>query len=127
LNTSTVSIIEGQHVSILCTIKGGNPKAQITWDCFSGTTTDVSTATESWSVITVVGMSNQHGQLCTCRGQHDLVIIEPAQVTFNVGCKYYDYSLGLILTEYKSILIFLTRTVFKQTFSKNAFTTKTTI
>jgi len=93
LNTSVVSIVEGDSVSLLCVIKGGNPKANITWDCFGGKSSDVSTDIDSRSISTVIGNRNQDGQLCICYGQHDLVNITPAQTAFNIGSKYMKLSI----------------------------------
>jgi len=77
----------------LCVVKGGNPKAKITWNCFGGKSSDVSTDIDIRSLITVIGNRNQDGQLCICYGQHDLVNITSAQTTFNIDSKYVKLSI----------------------------------
>ena len=67
------SIIEGNKVTLTCTIQGGNPVATITWSCDGATqiTPTGSPSTEdAISSVELVTSKNNNGQICTCTGRH---------------------------------------------------------
>jgi hypothetical protein len=69
IQTPVEPIIEGNKVTLTCTIQGGNPVATITWSCDGAThiTPTGSPSTEdAISSVEIVTSKNNNGQICTC-------------------------------------------------------------
>ena len=88
-------IIEGNKVTLTCTIDGGNPVATITWSCDGATQ---KTPTESPSTVDAIASvelvisKNNNGQICTCTGRHLLWTNNKTQQhNITVYCKYRLY------------------------------------
>ena len=88
-------IIEGNNVTLTCTIQGGNPVATITWSCDGGTQitpTGSSSTIEAISSVELVTSKNKNGEKCTCTGRHLLWSEDQTkQHTIIVYCKYRLY------------------------------------
>ena len=85
-------IIEGNNVTLTCTIEGGNPVASITWSC-DGVTQITPTGSPSTvnaiSSVELVTSKNNNGEICTCTGRHLLWTNDKIkQHTIAVYCKY---------------------------------------
>ena len=85
-------IIEGNKVTLTCTIQGGNPVATITWSC-DGTTQITPRGSPSTvdaiSSVELVTSKNNNGQICTCTGRHLLWTNDKIQQDIiTVYCKY---------------------------------------
>ena len=85
-------IIEGNKVTLTCTIQGGNPVATITWSCDGATqinpTGSPSTVDAIFS-LELVTSKNNNGQICTCTGRHLLWTNDKTQQhNITVYCKY---------------------------------------
>ena len=94
-HTPVGPIIEGNIVTLTCTIEGGNPVATITWSCQGATqitpTGSPSTA-DAISSIELVTSKNNNGQICTCTGRHLLWTNNKTQQhNITVYCKYRLY------------------------------------
>ena len=88
-------IIEGNKVTLTCTIDGGNPVATITWSC-DGTTqitlTGSPSTVDAISSIELVTSKNNNEQICTCTGRHPLWTNNKTQQhNITVYCKYRLY------------------------------------
>jgi hypothetical protein len=85
-------IIEGNKVTLTCTIQGGNPVATIMWSCDGATQitpTGSPSTIDSISSVELVTSKNNSGQICTCTGRHILWTSEKTQQhTITVYCKY---------------------------------------
>ena len=85
-------IIEGNNVTLTCTIQGGNPIATITWSCEGATqiTPKGSPSTEdAISSVELVTSTEKNGQICTCTGRHIFWTNNKTQQhTITVYCKY---------------------------------------
>ena len=83
-------IIEGNKVTLTCTIQGGNPVAMITWSCDGATQI---TPTRNPSTVNAISsvelVASRNGQICTCTGRHLLWTNDKAQQhNITVYCKY---------------------------------------
>ena len=92
IQTPIGPIIEGNKVTLTCTIQGGNPVATITWSC-EGATQITPTGSPSTvgaiSSVELVTSKNNNGQICTCTGRHILWTNDKIQQqTVTVYCKY---------------------------------------
>ena len=88
-------IIEGNKVTLTCTIDGGNPVATIKWSC-DGTTQITPTGSPSTvdaiSSVELVTSKNNNEQICTCTGRHLLWTNNKTQQhNITVYCKYRLY------------------------------------
>ena len=88
-------IIEGNKVTLTCTIQGGNPVATITWLC-DGVTQITPTGSpytvDAISSVELVTSKNNNGQICTCTGKHLLWTNDKTQQhNITVYCKYILY------------------------------------
>ena len=96
IQTPNGPINEGNKVTLICVIEGGNPLAAITWSC-DGTTQKTPTGSpspsEATSSVELVTSKDNNGQICTCTGKHILWTNDKTQQhTLSVYCKYiYDY------------------------------------
>jgi hypothetical protein len=85
-------IIEGDKVTLTCTIQGENYVATITWSCDGATqiTPTGSPSTEDiTSSVELVTSKDNNGQICTCTGRHILWTSDKTQQhTMTVYCKY---------------------------------------
>ena len=88
-------IIEGNTVTLTCTIQGGNPVATITWSCDGATPitpTGSSSTVDAISSIELVTSKNSNGHICTCTGRHLLWTSDKTQQhTLTVYCKHILY------------------------------------
>jgi hypothetical protein len=85
-------IIEGNKVTLTCTIQGGNNLATITWSCDGATQvtpTGSPSTVDAISSVELVTSKNNNRQRCTCTGRHILWTNDKAQQhTIAVYCKY---------------------------------------
>ena len=75
IQTPLGPIIEGNKVTLTCTIQGGNPVATITWSCDGVTqitTTGSPSTLDAISSVALVTSKDNNGQICTCTGRHIL-------------------------------------------------------
>jgi hypothetical protein len=78
IQTPVEPIIEGNKVTLTCTIQGGNPVATITWSCDGApqiTPTGSPSTEDAISSVELVSSKNNNGQMCTCTGRHLLSTI----------------------------------------------------
>ena len=88
--TTVGPIIEGDKITLTCTIQGGNPVTTITWSCDGATqiTPTGSPSTEdAISSVELVPSKNNNGQICTCTGRH-LVWTNDKKQNITIYCKY---------------------------------------
>jgi hypothetical protein len=90
--TPVGAIIEGNKLTLTCTIQGGNPITTITWSC-EGATQITSTGSPSTedaiSSVELVTSKDNNGQICTCTGRHILWTNDKTQEhNITVYCKY---------------------------------------
>jgi hypothetical protein len=85
-------IIEGNKVTLTCTIQEGNPVATITWSCAGATQitpTGSPSTVDAISSVELVTSKNNNGQICICTGRHLLWTNgKTQQHTMDVYCKY---------------------------------------
>ena len=85
-------IIEGNNVTLTCTIQGGNPVATIRWSCDGDTQitpTGSPSTVDAISSVELVTSKDNNGQICTCRGRHFLWTNDKTkQHNITVYCKY---------------------------------------
>jgi hypothetical protein len=85
-------IIEGNKVTLTCTIQGGNPVATITWSCYEAnhiTPTGSPSTVDAISSVELVTSKDNNGQNCTCTGRHILWTNDKTQQhNITVYCKY---------------------------------------
>ena len=85
-------IIEGNKVTLTCTIGGGNLVATITWSCDGAnqvTPTGSPSTVYAISSVELVTSKNNNGQICTCTGRHLLWTDDKTQQhNITVHCKY---------------------------------------
>ena len=90
--TPTEPIIEGNQVTLTCTIKGGNPVANIMWSCQGATQitpTGSPSTVDAISSVELVTSKDNNGQTCICTGSHPLWTNDNSQQhTIAVYCKY---------------------------------------
>ena len=98
MQTLVEPIIEGNKVTLTCTIQGGNPVATITWSCDGATqiTPTGSPSTEdAISSVEIVTSKNNNGQICTCTWRHLVWTNDKTQQhNITIYCKYilhYDW------------------------------------
>ena len=93
IQTPVEPIIEGNKVTLTCTIQGGNPVATITWTCDGITQiTPTGSHVDAISSVELVTSKIINEQICTCTGRHILWTNDKTQQhTITVYCKYRLY------------------------------------
>ena len=85
-------IIEGNKVTVTCTIEGGNPVATITWSCDGATQitqTGSPSTVDAISSVELVTSKSNNGHICACTGRHILWTNDKTQQhIITVYCKY---------------------------------------
>ena len=85
-------IIEGNKVTLTCTMQGGNPVATITWSCDRATQitpTGSPSTVDAISSVELVTSKNNNGQICICTGGHLLWTNNKTQQhNITVYCRY---------------------------------------
>ncbi|XP_060584060.1 nephrin-like, partial [Ruditapes philippinarum] len=80
---STYKVIENNQGKLSCIIKGGNPLATLTWNCFNN---GLSTETNGTTVTKTVTWSAARGpdRLCTCQSSHPVAGTQSVSVSVQV-------------------------------------------
>ncbi|KAJ8306770.1 hypothetical protein KUTeg_015678 [Tegillarca granosa] len=81
---NTISTIEGNSTELVCEVRGGNPLATITWDCFGLTGSSSTVRVISRSTINFIAHRSHNRRTCTCRASHPTVNLGSDSVTINV-------------------------------------------
>jgi hypothetical protein len=103
IQTPVEPIIEGNKVTLTCTIQGGNPVATITWSCDGApqiTPTGSPSTEDAISSVELVSSKNNNGQMCTCTGRHLLSTNDKTQHNITVHCKYILYCNMVLYVHY---------------------------
>ncbi|CAG2228535.1 unnamed protein product [Mytilus edulis] len=80
----------GDEVTLTCKVSGGNPLAELNWDCGDGIKNNTSGNTSSYSVRFQVNKSN-NGKQCNCAATHPVPTYRPTKQ--HILIVYYPPSL----------------------------------
>lgn len=87
--TPTGGIVSGNNVTLTCSVEGGNPLANLYWNCTGYMSNNTAVSTAKYTVEFTVN-KNQNEEICECSAKHPVASYTPVVYhRLDVYCKYY--------------------------------------
>lgn len=81
---STYTVVENQQTYLTCTVKGGNPPPNITWNCLENQHITTTNNSHVVSRITLIVSRDHSGTLCSCISDHSVIGTQRTTVKIEV-------------------------------------------